>query len=209
MINNFLFDVDRTLVNSYIPELETLKEALYRVKNIQYGNDTMDLLSVLTTKQFFEKIGISTDSKELQEINNIWGNLLNQRKLTMFEGIKDVLIYLKEKNKFLGIITSRDKEELYELECLSSYLNLFDVIVTSDMIKNPKPNPESINFVLEKYHLKNLETVYIGDSENDFIAAKSANILFGHAKWDNNISIPYDFLFKTPKELKKIILFQF
>ena len=36
MIKNFIFDVDRTLIDSYNPELETLKEALFIVtkKNI-------------------------------------------------------------------------------------------------------------------------------------------------------------------------------
>ncbi len=36
MIKNFIFDVDRTLIDSYNTELETLKEALFIVtkKNI-------------------------------------------------------------------------------------------------------------------------------------------------------------------------------
>lgn len=83
--------------------------------------------------------------------------------------------------KYLGIVTSRTKEELEELDELLDCIDLFDVIITSDMVKEPKPNPESINIIIEKYNLSRDETIYIGDSPSDAIASKKANIKFGFA----------------------------
>lgn len=53
MIKNFIFDVDRTLIDSYKPELETLREALYVVTKKQYSKDVMKKLTILTTDEFF------------------------------------------------------------------------------------------------------------------------------------------------------------
>lgn len=54
MIKNFIFDVDRTLADSYQPELETLKEALKIVTNKKYNDEMMNQLTILTTDEFFE-----------------------------------------------------------------------------------------------------------------------------------------------------------
>lgn len=205
MLRNFIFDVDRTLIDSYKPELETLKEALFIVTRNNFSNDIMEKLTTLTTSEFFQNLGIEKDSDTMKKINHHWASLLEKRKLHFFDDIKELLISLKENNFFLGIVTSRDKEELNELSELMEYINLFDVVITSDMVELPKPSPESINIVIEKFNLKREETIYIGDSQSDSDAAKRALISFGFANWENkNFISQYDYLFKTPKDIKKL-----
>lgn len=205
MLKNFIFDVDRTLIDSYKPELETLKEALFIVTRKNYSNDIMEKLTTLTTDEFFRSIGIEKDSDTMKKINHHWGSLLEKRKLHFFDGIKELLISLKENNYFLGIVTSRDKDELNELSELIEYINLFDIVITSDMVEIPKPSPESINIIIEKFNLKREETIYIGDSQSDSDAAKNALISFGFANWENkNFISQYDYLFETPKDIKKL-----
>ena len=205
MLKNFIFDVDRTLIDSYKPELETLKEALFIVTRKNYSNDIMEKLTTLTTDEFFLSIGIEKDSDTMKKINHHWGSLLEKRKLHFFDGIKELLISLKENNYFLGIVTSRDKDELNELSELIEYINLFDIVITSDMVEIPKPSPESINIIIEKFNLKREETIYIGDSQSDSDAAKNALISFGFANWENkNFISQYDYLFETPKDIKKL-----
>ncbi len=205
MINNFIFDVDRTLIDSYKPELETLKEALFIVTNNSYDNETMKKLTTLTTDKFFKDLGIDKNSDTMKKINHYWSLLLEKRKLHFFDGVKELLIELKAKDIFLGIATSRTKEELNELDELLEYINLFDVVITSDMVTLPKPNPESINIIIDKFNLRREETIYIGDSENDLIAAKDAHIYFGFANWENkNIISKYDYLFEEPHDISKL-----
>lgn len=205
MLKNFIFDVDRTLIDSFKPELETLKEALYIVNKIEYSDDVMNKLTTLTTDEFFKTLGIEKNSEIMQKINYYWGLLLEKRKLQFFDGIQEILIDLKNKGCFLGIVTSRTKEELNELDELLKYINLFDTIVTSDMVKIPKPNPESINIIIENFCLEKAETIYIGDSKSDCIAAKNAKITFGLAVWENKNTIcEYDYLLETPKDIIKI-----
>ena len=205
MIKNFIFDVDRTLIDSYKPELETLKEALFIVTKNTYSDEIMSDLTILTTDEFFNNLGIEKDSDTMSSINHQWGLLLQKKRLHLFDGVKQMLNEIKEKGFFLGIVTSRTEEELNELDELLENIDLFDVVITSDMVKHPKPDPESINIIIDKFNLKREETIYIGDSEGDSIASQNAFVYFGFASWENKNTISkYDYLFEDPRDINKL-----
>jgi len=54
----------------------------------------------------------------------------------------------------------------------------FDMVVTALDVKNPKPHPESIEKILQRFDLKKEEAVFVGDSEVDQQTAQSAGIQF-------------------------------
>ena len=206
-MKNIIFDVDRTLVDSYGPELSTLNEALYLATGKHYSDDVMKQLTVLPTDEFFQTLGIH-DCETLNSINHYWGELLKKQPVAMFPDVPEMLTFLSEQNKFLGIVTSRTYEELEEISDLMKILPIFSSVITSDLVKQPKPNPESILTILKKFQLDPKETVYVGDSKVDMLAAKSSGVLFAYASWDNyDDTITYDFLLSTPDDLKNLIGF--
>lgn len=206
-MKNIIFDVDRTLVDSYTPELSTLKEAIYLATGKQYEDKVMDQLTILTTDEFFQSLNI-TDSDVLKKINYYWGKLLEEKPVTMFSDIPEILKFLSSEQFFLGIATSRTKEELEEIHDLMEMLPIFDCVITSDQVIHPKPDPESILVILEKGQLNPSETIYVGDSKSDMLAAQAAGVLFAYAAWDNyDDTITYDYLLNTPKDLKKLFSF--
>ena len=206
-MKNIIFDVDRTLVDSYGPELSTLNEALYLATGKLYSDEVMNQLTVLTTDEFFQSLDIHNQDT-LKKVNHYWGELLKKQPVVMFPDIPEMLTFLSEQNKFLGIVTSRTYEELEEISDLMKILPIFSSVITSDLVKQPKPNPESILTILERFQLDPKETVYVGDSKVDMLAAKSAGVLFAYASWDNyDDTITYDFLLSTPDDLKNLIGF--
>ena len=206
-MKNIIFDVDRTLVDSYGPELSTLNEALYLATGKHYSDDVMKQLTVLPTDEFFQTLGIH-DCETLNSINHYWGELLKKQPVAMFSDVPEMLTFLSEQNTFLGIVTSRTYEELEEISDLMKILPIFSSVITSDLVKQPKPNPESILTILKKFQLDPKETVYVGDSKVDMLAAKSSGVLFAYASWDNyDDTITYDFLLSTPDDLKNLIGF--
>jgi phosphoglycolate phosphatase-like HAD superfamily hydrolase len=52
------------------------------------------------------------------------------------------------------------------------------MVVTALDVNNPKPHPESIEKIVQKFDLNKEEVVFVGDSEVDQQAAKSAGIKF-------------------------------
>ena len=79
----------------------------------------------------------------------------------------------------------------------------FDMVVTALDVKNPKPHPESIEKIIQKFNLNKEEAVFVGDSEVDQQAAKSAGIKFISYK---NREIPNDAFIDDHLALLNIVL---
>ena len=83
---------------------------------------------------------------------------------------------------------------------------MFDIIITVDKVKHPKPSPEGLNVIRDTLKLNSNEIVYIGDHYNDMICAKEALVYFGHAKWDNDIEqLDTKYVFDKPSKVLKFI----
>jgi HAD superfamily hydrolase (TIGR01509 family) len=54
----------------------------------------------------------------------------------------------------------------------------FDMVVTALDVTHPKPHPESIEKIIQKFNLNKEEAVFVGDSEVDQQTAKSSGIKF-------------------------------
>ena len=52
----------------------------------------------------------------------------------------------------------------------------FDIVVTASDVKRPKPHPEALLKILDYFNLAAFETIYIGDSRLDEMAARAAEI---------------------------------
>ena len=65
-----VFDIDRTLIDSYEPELLSLKEAIEKVLKKKISDEEMSRLTTLPTKVFFKSLNIT--EKQLKEINKEW-----------------------------------------------------------------------------------------------------------------------------------------
>jgi HAD superfamily hydrolase (TIGR01509 family) len=104
--------------------------------------------------------------------------------------LRNYLIYLKmephlfqtlEKLKEKGILrvinTNRTTSMKYIMEKYDLW-QYFEMVVTALDVKNPKPNPESIEKIIEAFKLKKEEIVFVGDSEVDQQTAKSSGVKF-------------------------------
>ena len=80
----------------------------------------------------------------------------------------------------------------------------FDLVVTASDVKRPKPDSEPLVKILEHFGLKPRQMIYIGDSELDESAAKSAGVVMVAYK---NRSLSADFHIESLKELEDILFF--
>lgn len=89
----------------------------------------------------------------------------------------ETLKALKEKGYLLGVVTNKGLPlTLYSLE-ICHIDSLFDVIVSADDVKDPKPNPSGINKALEKLNIKDKkEVLYLGDNDIDYETASNAGV---------------------------------
>jgi HAD superfamily hydrolase (TIGR01509 family) len=78
----------------------------------------------------------------------------------------------------------------------------FDIVVTSSDVKFPKPQPDPLLKIMEYFQIKPWQAIYVGDSQVDQLAAKSAGIpLVAYRNPDLNS----DYHIQSLKELEGIL----
>lgn len=97
--------------------------------------------------------------------------------LKMEPHLLPALKILKEAGIFRAINTSRSTSMEYIMERFGLW-PYFDLVITILDVKKPKPHPESIEKIMETFHVDQRETVFVGDSEIDKQAADSAGVKF-------------------------------
>ena len=119
-------------------------------------------------------------------------NGLEKKALEALKGIdwRDYVAYLRmepylfqilnllKANGVLRVInTNRTTSMKYIMEHFGLW-PFFEMVVTALDVENPKPHPESVEKIIQKFHLNKDEAVFIGDSEVDQQAAKSSGVKF-------------------------------
>lgn len=113
-------------------------------------------------KNYFQSIYLGDNTRK---------GLITREKLLI---TKENLWKLKDRYQKLGIATGRPKEEAQFVISTNKLDGIFNCIVAMEDVRRGKPFPDSINKVIQTLKIRN--TVYIGDSPSDVVAAKAARI---------------------------------
>lgn len=208
MYKNILFDVDGTLIDTEKPIIYSLQKVLKEELNMQKSYDDLLFVLGIPGKYSLEKLNIPKD--KLDYILNKWSYTisLNQNKMKLFDNMEYVLKNLYNKQVNLGIITSKNDEEMKNEFSPFNIDKYFTCIVTASDTKLHKPNPDPILKAMDNLKITRDRTIYIGDSVYDMKSAKSAGIAFGLAKWGtptpNAFKNP-DHSFNKPTDILKLI----
>lgn len=158
------------------------------------------------------KLGFGMDSSH-PEFLSLWQNLLNIysehicRETQLFPGMKKVLAHLATHSIPWGIVTNKPG---WLTESLLGKLGL-DVqthcVVSGDTLNKRKPDPEPLWYACELLQCAAQNSIYIGDTMNDIIAAKRAGMpavvaLYGYlAATDQPESWAADAMINYPEEI--------
>lgn len=182
--DGLIFDMDGVLVDvsqsyrevirqtaSYFLKRNVLMSEVNEIKNKVGMNNDWDATYALINKSAipYETVKLYFQTLYLGNEKNI--GLINNEKLLIS---KQKLQLLKNKYKKLGIATGRPKKEAEYVIKKNNLEEIFDCIIALEDVVNSKPSPDSLLAVIKKLDLK--QTVYIGDSSSDVIAAERAKI---------------------------------
>lgn len=178
MIKCVLLDLDGTLIQT----TEIILDA-FRVTFKKYFPELTlsdDDYTNMLGQTLFTTFGYYTSSKEevddMVSFYRLYSNDLIEQGLQAYPGAAETLSYLKKRKIKVGIVTSKmRKVATHHLE-LTQLLTYIDGIIGYEDVTEHKPSPEPIEKALAVFNAKNEETVYVGDHENDIIAAKKAGI---------------------------------
>lgn len=220
-IRHIFFDLDNTLWDHRKNAHSTIKELFQNLEiNDKYNIDFEpfhqkydeineklweDIRDGLIDKDYLRKhrfydtfMHFGLDDEALSEYfeNHFLDQILSYNDLV--DGAEDLLIYLKNKNYRLHII-SNGFQEVTERKCvLSGISNYFETITSADSIGVRKPNPKIFEYSLGLKEAKKEESILIGD---DWIAdvkgaqAYGLDVIFFDALTEN----------KTEEGLKTVL----
>ena len=178
MIKAVLFDIDGVLIDSINANTKFFQDLLSKAG---YSPPTAAQFNGLFHATMFDVIKILTKSTSDTEVQRIW-EMGNKRVvpypnhlLILQKGVLEIVQKLYKKYP-LGIVTSRVKNGVFEFPKLAALQQYFSVIVAYEDTKNHKPDPEPLLFAAKNLHVNPSDVVYIGDMENDILAAKAAGM---------------------------------
>lgn len=119
-----------------------------------------------------------------------------------FEGIKGVLLQLKDMGHEIGIFTSNSQENVEAILKINE-LNIFDFILTTPKLHNKNRGLKRI-MRRKKFHKDNI--IYVGDETRDIVAAKKAGVRVMAVAWGYNTieklsSFEPDFVCHEPEDI--------
>ncbi|MDC2987749.1 HAD-IA family hydrolase [Candidatus Pelagibacter sp.] len=187
-IFTILFDLDGTLVDT-APDLmrahnHVMSKFGYPTKSTEeirnlvgQGAGAMLGRSIWgQAKKEFGKVQDEKIKKEMvKEFVDYYGkNIVNESKL--IDGVKDFLIWSKEKKISMGVCTNKQEHLAIDLLKKIGIYDFFEYVAGHNTFDYCKPDPRHLTSVVEILDGDLKKTLMIGDSETDANAAKAAGI---------------------------------
>lgn len=173
MVKAVIFDFDGVIINSS----EVQKHALLESFKLVVGKGEPSI------SDFFSHSGDSLQNiltKMNLPIEMIEPYKMFSRErikdIKVHTGMKDFLEYLISRDVKCALCTGKDRERTIEILDLIGLRNYFDVIICSDDVSAPKPNPESLQYAINCLGGNINHSVMVGDAKNDILCAKAANV---------------------------------
>jgi len=205
MYNCIIFDVDGTLMDTEAAVYASYKKVFKELLNRDFGPENMKVCYGVPTRQAIANFCV----KNIEEFCNAYVNALleSYNDVNAFEGVFEMLDEVKNRNLVTGIVTSRNKTEVYEDLRLTKIKSYMKYIVCSNDTEKHKPDPEPVFKFLELSGADNKKTIYLGDTIFDANCAAGANVPFALALWGakNPENIKADYYLEKPGDLLKIL----
>ncbi|MFT7860413.1 MAG: phosphoglycolate phosphatase [Sulfurimonas sp.] len=182
-----LFDLDGTLIDS-VPDLAAsinftlskLNRKLYSTDDVRewVGNGVQTLVKrAISGKKDFQEDEINKNLYE-QALPIFLENYETTmcKHTYLYKGVKETLLQLKKENYKMAIITNKPHKFIAPILKQLEVDDCFELLIGADSLEKKKPDPEPLLHAMNHFGCDKKECVMVGDSKNDIVAAKNAEI---------------------------------
>jgi len=201
-IKAVVFDCDGVMFDTAVANRKYYDEVLEKFSKPPLTDEQFVMVHMMTVKAAIEYL--FPETKDLTDVYDCLKNIGYHKfikYMVMESGLKDLLSTLKKNQLLRGGATNRTNtmEKVlkdYDLE------DDFEVVITAAKVKKPKPDPEQLNVIKDRFNLKSREIVFVGDSEYDQMASQGADTWFIAFK---NKDLTADFNVESMEEIAGIL----
>jgi HAD superfamily hydrolase (TIGR01509 family) len=178
MIRLALFDLDGTLLKSTEIIMDTFVITFKKFfKEIILDQKT---LTSFLGHTLFETFGMYI--REDQDMDTLVGFYRETSEILMkdvkaYPNAKEIMERLQSKGVHIGVVTSKMNHVAREHLTLIGLNAYVTHLVGYEDVKKHKPDKEPIEKALSLFDMTASEALYVGDHENDMIAAKAAGVI--------------------------------
>jgi phosphoglycolate phosphatase len=185
-----LFDLDGTLVDS-APDLALAINQMLLALNLTtfpqdiirgwVGNGAKTLVERALRHSLNNNDALDKSLNEAK-VNKALAIFLNYYRdslcveSSLYKGVRETLLALKNQGYQLAIITNKPKEFIEPIVTGFGLKGLFELQLGGDSLIERKPHPLPLLHACEILKVSVEQCIMIGDSKNDILAAKAANI---------------------------------
>jgi phosphoglycolate phosphatase len=180
--NAFVFDLDDTLVDGRQFCAETIARVITNVEPSIDFNEVVLLHESargMTIRDLYnhilKELNVETDIEQLLK-HDYKIQSENIGKMKIFDGVVDILEFLKRHNKKLYVCTNRARDLMIKVFAANHILPYFDEVISCVDEGYKKPNPYCLVDLIKRSGIPAEQFIYFGDSEVDAAFAQNANI---------------------------------
>ncbi len=173
----YLFDFDNTLFDTRCGIEAILGEAL-PVLGVDYGPDSFDECLGLTMDQVYERYMGDDRSRYRDFERSFMSVVMSDAYLGAppFPETARVLESLRVRGKRIGVVSGKKAYKIVNLLRANGLDGYPETVVGFDETERHKPFPDPILKGMSSFDVPKDETVYVGDSPNDALAAEAAGV---------------------------------
>ncbi len=174
-----LFDFDGTLANTEDFGL-ALDQEVYETYGIEPTREEM--LSLVGTSGFdsipalFRRYGMEVTAQEFFSRRRENISIYRDMPIRVHEGARELLAGLRERGVLVGLVSTTEAQSLVIALNRLGLMSCFDAMVTGDLVKRHKPDPEPYRRALELLGVAPENTVVVEDSTTGVAASKAAGL---------------------------------
>jgi len=211
---NIIFDFDGTLIDSRLGVVKAFKKVAKKLKDKEIAEQEIVQLIGEPLAQIIT-ILLNTDDENIIRKGQVLFKKYYSKggvyQNIVYPGIREMLESFKSQSRQLFVVSN--KIELFMRKILEQH-NLkkyFTFILGTEGANTQSKKSDQVKYLLTHYKLKKQETVIVGDTENDIIAAKknfiySIGVSWGYRSKLELVEAKADKVCSNPLELREFIL---
>jgi len=214
-IQLYAFDLDGTLLDT-APDFFYAVNKLREANGLESGDFSQVRSRVSQGAASLARYSLNWDENQKEEIEKSRLELLEIYEkcclgAKLFDGMNEVLVNLKERNKNWGIVTNKPRKFAEQIVNEKFSRINPDFLICPDDVGERKPSPKGLELACELANVPSKNSIYVGDHLIDITSGKSAKMrtvaaAYGYIPEGDTVSSwGADFVINHPLEMKKII----
>jgi len=174
-----IYDCDGVLFDSIEANMRLYNDLCAAVGRVPLREEEIRYVHTHTVYEAIHFIFGQEDELEKRALESL--KKIDLREYIVYLKMEPYLLQTLNLLKAKGILRAINTNRTTSMKHIMERFHLwpfFDMVVTALDVANPKPRPESIEKILQKFNLNKEETVFVGDSEVDQQTAQSSGIKF-------------------------------